>query len=76
MQFEIRDDTTVKLDVVSAFEVLGYESYRLVPGLQVLVPFNPADDHDPFLLNLFACTPFCHQLGQNAAATSHINHMG
>ena len=59
VQFEIRDDATVKLDVVSAFGALGYESYRLVPGLQVLVPFDPADDHDPFLLNLFACKPDC-----------------
>ncbi|MEY2838515.1 MAG: hypothetical protein RJB60_814 [Pseudomonadota bacterium] len=57
VQFEIRDDTTVKLDVVAAFMALGYEPYRLVPGLQVLVPFDPAADHDPFLLNLFACKP-------------------
>lgn len=59
VQFEIRDGTATKLDVVFALDSLGYDSYRLVPGLQVLVPFDPADDHDPFLLNLFACKPDC-----------------
>lgn len=59
VQFEIRDGTAMKLDVVFALGALGYESYRLVPGLQALVPFDPSDDHDPFLLNLFACKPDC-----------------
>jgi hypothetical protein len=40
-----------------AFTALGYDLYRLVPGLQILAPFDPAKGFDPFQINLFACTP-------------------
>ena len=35
----------------------GYGLYRLVPELDLLVPFTSLDDLDIFALNLFACKP-------------------
>jgi FkbM family methyltransferase len=57
VQYEIKADTTFHLELVGQFEALGYQSYRLVPGLQVLVPFDAKVKPDDFLLNLFACKP-------------------
>lgn len=45
------------MHLVEAFAALGYASYRLVPGLDLLVPFNPEERVDGFLLNLFCCKP-------------------
>lgn len=36
---------------------LGYDLYRLVPGLNVLAPINPDAQVDGFVMNLFACKP-------------------
>ena len=43
-------------EFVDAVQARGFDIYRLVPGLQVLVPFN-RDDVDAFQLNLFAVKP-------------------
>jgi hypothetical protein len=42
---------------VEAFARLGFSSYRLVPGLDVLIPFPAGTVADGFLLNLFCCKP-------------------
>jgi FkbM family methyltransferase len=55
VQYEVKAGTTVHLDLVDHFAALGYHSYRLVPGLGLLVPFDRAARVDAFLLNLFAC---------------------
>jgi FkbM family methyltransferase len=55
VQYEVKAGTTVHLDLVDHFAALGYHSYRLVPGLGILVPFDRAARVDAFLLNLFAC---------------------
>jgi FkbM family methyltransferase len=55
--YEIKATDKLHLDLVSQFAALGFDSYRLVPGLDVLVPFDPAARHDGFLLNLFCCKP-------------------
>ncbi|HLX80980.1 MAG TPA: FkbM family methyltransferase [Burkholderiales bacterium] len=34
---------------------MGYGFFRLLPGPLLLVPFDPLDPADPYLLNLFAC---------------------
>jgi hypothetical protein len=34
---------------------MGYQSYRLVPGLSVLIPFDEKAPVDGYLLNLFCC---------------------
>jgi len=41
--------------LVRDFSALGYDSYRLVPGLDVLVAFDPKSPPDGYLLNLFCC---------------------
>ena len=45
------------LELVQAFAALGYDSYRLVPGLNLLVPFDAGSPVDGYLLNLFCCKP-------------------
>jgi len=40
-----------------AFQLLGYDSYRLVPGLQLLAPAPTNDGLDQFSLNVFFCKP-------------------
>lgn len=57
VQFEVKAVTELHLDLVDHFAALGYRSYRLVPGLGLLVPFDRAAVPDGFLLNLFACKP-------------------
>lgn len=55
VQYEIKDSCGSNLGLVNVFSSIGYDSYRLLPGLGVLVPFNAGDPVDGFLLNLFAC---------------------
>ena len=55
VMFEIKDAKTVNLNLVELFDKRGYASYRLVPGLNILVPFDARENIDPFQLNLFAC---------------------
>ena len=55
--YEIKAGSTLHFDLVKQFEALGYQSYRLVPNLNVLVPFDAAAPVDGYLLNLFCCKP-------------------
>ena len=55
VQYEIKAGKDIQLDLVWAFAELGYDAYRLVPCLDVLVPFHADEPVDPFQLNLFAC---------------------
>jgi FkbM family methyltransferase len=55
VQYEIRAGDAMNLELVQQFATLGYRSYRLVPGLGVLIPFDAAAARDPYLLNLFCC---------------------
>ena len=58
VQYEIKAGADLHLDLVQNFADLGYASYRLVPGLDLLVPFDPkSSTPDGFLLNLFCCKP-------------------
>jgi hypothetical protein len=41
--------------LIREFAALGYDSYRLVPGLNLLIPFDPGSQPDTYLLNLFCC---------------------
>jgi len=56
IQYEIKAGAGLNLGLAKIFAALGYQSYRLVPGLDVLVPFDP-QSADGFLLNLFCCKP-------------------
>jgi FkbM family methyltransferase len=55
VQYEIKDGAGLHLELVHHFADRGYRAYRLVPGLDLLVPFDPAAPIDDYLLNLFAC---------------------
>lgn len=57
VQYEVRAGTELHMDLVEAFKTLGYDSYRLVPGLDLLVPFSTDVPLDQWMLNLFACKP-------------------
>jgi FkbM family methyltransferase len=57
IMFEMKHGQTINLALIDQFAVLGYETYRLVPGLNMLVPFRQGDQPDPFQLNLFCCKP-------------------
>ncbi|APR81846.1 TPR domain protein [Minicystis rosea] len=56
VMYEIKQGATVDRDLPNAFAARGLRSYRLVPGLGLLAPFDAALALDPFQLNLFACT--------------------
>lgn len=57
VEYEVKAGDTLHLELIDAFAALGYRSYRLMPGLGVLVPFLPGTAPDPYLLNLFCCKP-------------------
>jgi predicted O-linked N-acetylglucosamine transferase (SPINDLY family) len=56
IQYKIKYDD-YKLDIIQRFLELGYQTYRLVPGLNVLAPFHIQEKLDAFQLNLFCCKP-------------------
>jgi FkbM family methyltransferase len=57
VMFEVKAGADLHLELVERFRALGYESFRLVPGLDALMPFDPAAGVDGYLLNLFAAKP-------------------
>jgi FkbM family methyltransferase len=57
IQYEIKAGAAFNIDLVEAFAEIGYASYRLVPGLGLLAPFDPRETLDGYLLNLFCCKP-------------------
>lgn len=57
VQYEIRAGADLHMELVQLFAALGYDSYRLVPGLDLLIPFDAASIPDSYMLNLFCCKP-------------------
>lgn len=57
IQYEIKAGADVHLELVNNFAELGYQSFRLVPGLNLLIPFDTNSLVDGYLLNLFCCKP-------------------
>jgi len=55
VMFELKHGATVNEGLIQAFRDLDYDIYKLIPGLAMLVPFDPAEEPDPFQLNLFGC---------------------
>jgi len=55
VQYEVRAGSDLHMRLVRDFSALGYDSYRLVPGLDLLVAFDPKSPPDGYLLNLFCC---------------------
>lgn len=52
---EIKAGADLHLELVDQLTALGYKPFRLVPGLNLLAPFDPETPPDGYLLNLFAC---------------------
>jgi protein O-GlcNAc transferase len=55
VQYELKSTGDMNLDLIRDFKAIGYDSYRLLPALNLLVPFDAESTPDPFLLNLFCC---------------------
>nr|WP_242518551.1 FkbM family methyltransferase [Thiorhodovibrio winogradskyi] len=55
--FEWKHGNAPNTGLLEAFAALGYDRYRLVPGLQALAPVLPDEELDGYQLNLFACKP-------------------
>jgi FkbM family methyltransferase len=56
VQYELRTNAAdLNFEVIRNFAAIGYDSYRLLPGLNLLVPFDAASPPDSYLLNLFCC---------------------
>ncbi len=59
VQYEIKAGADLHMELVQDFAALGYDSYRLVPGLDLLVSFDAESTPDGYLLNLFCCKQDC-----------------
>lgn len=57
IMFEYKHGTLVNTGLIDAVRAFGMEVYRLVPGLNCLMPHANDPAADTFLLNLFACRP-------------------
>jgi FkbM family methyltransferase len=53
--YEVKAGADLHLELVDKFAECGYRSFRLVVGLDLLVPFNTRLVPDGYLLNLFCC---------------------
>ena len=49
----------LNFELIRDFAGIGYDLYRLLPGLNLLVPFDPDSSPDPYLLNFFCCSADC-----------------
>jgi FkbM family methyltransferase len=54
VMFEVKAGIELHLDLVDRFQQIGYQCFYLIPGLDALAPFDPANGVDGYLLNLFA----------------------
>jgi FkbM family methyltransferase len=56
VQYELRNNATdMNFGLIRDFAAIGYDSYRLLPSLNLLVPFDAESTPDSYLLNLFCC---------------------
>lgn len=54
VQYEVKDKESFNFSLIKEFESIGYYTYRLVPGLEILVPWDDIQ-FDDYILNLFCC---------------------
>lgn len=55
IMFEFKHGDSVNFSLISSFKMLGYSCYRLIPVLNILVPFDPNETFDNYQLNIFCC---------------------
>lgn len=76
VQYEIKAGTSWHMELVQDFAALCYDSYRLVPGLDLLVPFDSESPPDDYLLNLFCCKRDCaERLAARGLLTDSATHL-
>ena len=60
VQYELRTNAAdMNFELIRDFAAIGYDSYRFLPGLNLLVPFDAESPPDSYLLNLFCCNAVC-----------------
>jgi hypothetical protein len=60
VQYELRKSAAdMNFELIRDFAAIGYDSYRFLPGLDLLVPFDAESPPDSYLLNLFCCNSVC-----------------
>lgn len=57
VMFEINTGEHFDFRALAPLADMGYRFYTLLPQLLVLVPFDPREPVDDYLLNVFACKP-------------------
>lgn len=55
IMYELKHENKINKPLISKFSSLGFQNYRLIPGLNILIPFDQDKPFDGYLLNLFAC---------------------
>lgn len=55
VMFELKHGNEVNLSLITNFKSLGYDSYRLIPGQNILVKFDHELPFDRYILNIFCC---------------------
>lgn len=55
VMYEFKHGKRINLSLIRQFYELGYHPYRLIPGLNILAPFELTELPDPSQLNLFCC---------------------
>jgi len=53
--YKIKHGVAFHLEMIRSFLDIGYQSYRLIPGLKILAPVSIGEKLDAFQLNLFCC---------------------
>ncbi|WP_449258215.1 FkbM family methyltransferase [Chlorobium limicola] len=57
VMFEVKHGATMNIGLADAFVSMGYDLYRYVKGLDVLLPYKSYNVLDGYQLNLFAIPP-------------------
>lgn len=57
VMLEVSSGAGLAFDALRALQRIGYGAYRVLPGPLVLVPFDPSQPVDEYVLNVFACKP-------------------
>ena len=55
IMFELKHGSHINHSLISDFKNLEYDSYYLIPGLDLLAPLDLSTPVDAYLLNLFCC---------------------
>jgi len=57
LMFELKHGSEVNMPLIDRLKDKGWAFYRLIPALNILIPFDPTTQPDRFQLNLFSCKP-------------------